>query len=69
MIPRKILLIPTSLPLDPLDVSAQNDRLQHELDLTKTENRHLTKQMQTWKEQLIDIGEFLFIIRLFKSQF
>ena len=42
---------------DPLEVSAQNDRLQHELDTTRTENRNLTKQMQTWKEQLVDIGK------------
>merc|ERR1719400_422072 len=41
---------------DPLEVSAQNDRIQHELDTTRTENRNLTKQMQTWKEQLVDIG-------------
>ena len=44
--------------LDPLEVSAQNDRLQHELDQTKMENKNLTHQMHTWKEQLLDIGNF-----------
>merc|ERR1711902_160679 len=41
---------------DPTEVSAQNDRLQQELDQTKMENKNLTKQMNTWKEQLLDIG-------------
>ena len=44
---------------DPLEVSAQNERLQHDLDQSKIENKNLTKQMQSWKEQLIDIGKFL----------
>ena len=44
---------------DPLEVSAQNERLQHDLDQSKIENKNLTKQMQSWKEQLIDIGMFL----------
>ena len=49
-----------NLILDPMEVSAQNDRLQHELDQSKMENKNLAKQMHTWKEQLLDIGNFLF---------
>merc|ERR1712240_16246 len=41
---------------DPTEVSARNDRLQQELDQTKMENKNLTKQMNTWKEQLLDIS-------------
>ena len=43
--------------LDPTEVSFQNDRLQQELDQTKMENKNLTKQMTSWKEQLLDIGK------------
>ena len=44
--------------LDPTEVSFQNDRLQQELDQTKMENKNLTKQMTSWKEQLLDIGKY-----------
>ncbi len=37
-------------------LTSENDRLRQDLDKTMRENRHLTSQMESWKQQLTDIS-------------